>query len=75
MGIIEGRRGTGRKQPTWLRNIPEWTGIISAEQQDKTSIATVIVNVRETHWTKHSKEEDISLASGKNASGYCSTLN
>jgi len=31
-GKIEGSRGIGRKQMSWLKNIPDWSGIRSAEE-------------------------------------------
>ena len=30
-GKIVGRRGAGRKQPSWLRNIRDWCGVPDAE--------------------------------------------
>lgn len=52
-GKIEGRRGIGRKQQSWLRNIRDWTGIRRAGElfrlaEDRTAFAMVIANVRET---------------------------
>jgi hypothetical protein len=49
-GKIEGRRGVGRKQLFWLRNIREWTGIRSVEElfraaRDKDTFSEVKVNV------------------------------
>lgn len=53
MGKVEGRRGVGRKQASWLRDIREWTGIRSAEElfrlaQNRERLAQVIANVRGT---------------------------
>lgn len=52
-GKIEGRRGVGRKQISWLKNIRDWTGIHSVEQlfrmaEDRDQLAIVIANVRGT---------------------------
>lgn len=52
-GKIEGRRGIGRKQMSWLKNIRDWTGIRSAEQlfriaENREQLANVIANVRGT---------------------------
>jgi hypothetical protein len=49
-GKICGRRGPGRRQLSWLRNIREWTGIRSVEEliriaQDREAFARVIANV------------------------------
>ncbi|XP_050512040.1 uncharacterized protein LOC126888064 [Diabrotica virgifera virgifera] len=53
MGKIEGRRGIGRKQASWLKNIREWTGIKKAEHlfriaRDRDSFAMLIANVKGT---------------------------
>lgn len=52
-GKIEGRRGPGRRQHSWLRNIRDWTGIRSVSElirvaEDRDALAIVIANVRET---------------------------
>ena len=52
-GKIEGRRGVGRRQISWLRNIREWTGIGSVKElfraaQDRDAYSRVIVNVGAT---------------------------
>lgn len=49
-GKIEGRRGVGRKQMSWLRNIRDWTEIRSAGQlfhmaKDREAFAMMIANV------------------------------
>lgn len=50
---IEGRRGVGRRQAWWFRNIWEWTEMQSAEQlfivaKNKQKFAVVIANVKGT---------------------------
>lgn len=52
-GKIEGRRGVGRRQMSWLRNIRQWTGIPEAGElfrlaEDRVALSTVIANVRRT---------------------------
>lgn len=52
-GRIDGRRGIGRKQLSWLRNIRTWTGIRNAEElfrtaEDREAIVRVIADVRGT---------------------------
>ena len=52
-GKIEGRRGVGRKQMSWLRNIRDWTGVRRVEDlfrmaRDRELLAAVVVNVGET---------------------------
>lgn len=49
-GKIEGKRGVGRRQASWLGNIQEWTGIRNAGQllhmaQDREAFSMVIANV------------------------------
>ena len=49
-GKIEGRRGLGRKQQSWLRNIREWTGKRSVGElfpaaENRDVFARVIANV------------------------------
>jgi len=49
-GKIEGRRGVGRKQLSWLRNIRNWTGIRTAGDlihiaADREQFSTIINNV------------------------------
>lgn len=49
-GKIEGRRGPGRRQMTWLRNIKEWTGLdfqsLIRKAQSREEFAEVIANLR-----------------------------
>lgn len=52
-GKIEGRRGIGRKQASWMKNIREWTGIRNAGElfhlaENRERFAVVIANVRGT---------------------------
>lgn len=52
-GKIEGKRGVGRRQISWLRNIREWTGIRNAVDlfrvaEDRDALSAVIANVRAT---------------------------
>lgn len=49
-GKIEGKRGVGRKQMSWLRNVRDWTGIRAAGElfrlaEDRDTFAQVVANV------------------------------
>jgi len=49
-GKIEGRRGIGRKQFSWLRNIRNWTGLRTIEEimqsaRDREHFTQVINNI------------------------------
>lgn len=63
-GKIEGRRGVGRKQLSWLRNIGEWTGVRRVEDlfrstQDRESFSRVMVNVGEDPKGHREAEESL----------------
>ena len=49
-GKIEGRRGPGRRQCSWLKNIRDWTGLDShtllRTAQDRTQFAEIVANLR-----------------------------
>lgn len=49
-GKIEGKRGPGRRQITWLRNIRQWTNMdlqtLIRTAEDRESFANVIANLR-----------------------------
>lgn len=50
-GKIDGRRGVGRKQMSWLRNIRDWTGVREAGElfrlaEDRDAFSQVVANVR-----------------------------
>lgn len=52
-GKIEGKRGVGRRQMSWLRNIRQWTGVSGAGElfrlaEDRVALSAVIANVRRT---------------------------
>ena len=49
-GQIEGRRGMGRKQASWLRNIRQWTGIKNVRHlftaaRDRNVFSEIVKNI------------------------------
>ena len=49
-GKVEGRRGPGRRQCSWLRNVRDWTGLNSQTllrvAQDRERFANVVANLQ-----------------------------
>ena len=49
-GKVEGRRGPGRRQYSWLRNVRDWTGLSSQtllrEAQNRERFANVVANLQ-----------------------------
>jgi len=64
---IEGRRGVGRRQASWLRNLREWNGIRSAEQlfrlsEDRAQLAIVIaIVVLYQDLIRHQKKKKVNV--------------
>ena len=49
-GKVEGRRGSGRRQCSWLRNVRDWTGLnaqtLLRVVQDRERFANVVANLQ-----------------------------
>jgi len=67
-GKIEGRRGVGRRQASWLRNLREWNGIRSAEplfrlSEDRAQLAIVIaiVVLYQEDLVRHQKKKKVNV--------------